>query len=389
MMTAVSVAALGLTAACGSSSTGGSGQQGVSGKTILVGFSTPKSGTAALLDEDTQAMIAYLKTINDAGGIEGYKFKWTEADNQGSVAGGATAARTLLSDKPYAIVTVTTAAFTGSEGVYRAQEHDMPIFGLCSGAAIAGAKLDNAFGLYTNYTEESVYMTKYASEGLGKKRIGLLYDPTLAPDAPKSDQAFADSAGSKIVKTVAVPSDTTNFTPLVQKLKSADVDSVLLMTLSPSTAGFVKAAKGAGFSVPFLTYSGNFDPNTIKLAGESAAQGLYVASLYPALSSGTPEVEKFRAATQKYAPDAFNAQGEAGWAAMIVFTSALRNTLQAHHSLEWSDFKNELYAMNGKMVGMSRIAYTKSDHSAIGGLHSLMMYRIQGDDFVKAPKQLS
>lgn len=367
-------------AACGSGSAGGAGADG--SKEILVGFSTPKTGPTVAYDQDTQAMIAYFKTVNDAGGVNGYRYTWKEVDNQGTVAGGATSVRSLIASEPFAIAIIRTSSFSGAVQILRQQYRENPVFALASGAAIKEANLPNVFGLYTDYNEEALFGVGNLVTNLGHKRIGLLYDPTLDPKAPETVPPHVTKLGGSVVKQVAAPPETTDFVSLVQQMKDARVDAVFLDTTLPTTAGFLKAARQTGLTVDMGTFSGNLDPSLFSVAGK-AAEGLYINSLYPPLDSDHPEIAKFREATKKYAPNAFTGQGENGWAAAIVFNTAVSRATQGGKELTVESFKNELYKMYGETLGFTKIAYRKGGQYAIGGMESLAVYRVRDGKFVK------
>jgi ABC-type branched-subunit amino acid transport system substrate-binding protein len=303
-------------------------------------------------------------------------------DNAGSVEGGATSVRSLLAEKPFAMVIIRTSSFSGAVQVLSQQDQKTPTFALASGAAVKTANLPNVFGMYTDYNVEAQFGVKNLISNLGHKRIGLLFDPTLDPAAPDTLPDYASSLGGEIVKQVSVTSDATNFVPMVQQMKDADVDAVFLDTTLPTTAGFLKSAAQSGLTVDMGTFSGNLDPSLFSVAGD-AAEGLYINSLYPPLDSGDPEIDKFKAATDKYAPDAFTGQGENGWAAAVVFNTAVERATSGGADLTTSDFEEQLYKMNGETVGFAQIAYAKGDQAAIGGIDSLSVYRVQGGKFVK------
>jgi len=366
--------------ACGSSSGGGNGTQGLAGKEILVGFSTPKTGPYVVYDQDTQAMIAFFKTVNAAGGINGYKYKWKEVDNQGSVQGGATAARNLLAAEPFAIVNIRTASYLGAVQALKTNP-DIPVFSLTSGAAVKESGLKNVFGLYTDYTEEAEFGVEHLISGLNAKKIGLITDQTLDPTGPKAVEKVADDLGAEISRKLDVTADTTNYAPVVQKMRDSDVDAIYVDALLPAVAGVMKAVKAQGLDVPVATYSGNLDPQLIELAGASA-DGLYLNSLYPPLASEHPELDRFKTATDKYDPTAYTGQGLNGWAAAVVFNEAVKRATDAG-DLDWDSFKEALYSMEGEEVGFAKISYSKDSHAAIGNKQSFTVYQVKGGKFVK------
>lgn len=382
-LAAVSSLAIGLTACGGSSTNASSGSaQGIQNKEISIGLSNPSSGPSAVYGAVGNGMVAYFDYINSQGGVDGYRFKTFQVDNQGTVAGGASAIRQILSAKPFAAEVTTTPGFSGAATALAQGNKSIPVFGLASGAVIKKANLPNVFGLYTDYTEESLYGVDYLTQHLGLKKIGLVYDPVVNAGAGQSDPARVSQNGATLVESIAVPSSTTNFAPIVAKLKNAGAQGIEAATTLTETVGIAKAAKAIGYSPTIVAYSGNLDQTFITNGGASV-NGIYVDGIMPPVSSSDSSVQRFVTETKKYEPKAVSFLGEIGWNGGAVVTAAIKNVLNDKKPLTWSNFKSALLALHGKQVGLAVVGFSSGSQYAIGNESTFELFRVQGNQFTK------
>ncbi|GAF47511.1 putative ABC transporter substrate-binding protein [Rhodococcus wratislaviensis NBRC 100605] len=348
-------------AGCGSS-TGTSG--GAADETVTIGVSTPLTGHLAINNEPAEGLAAYADYINEQGGVEGRRIELKTVDNQGTVAGGASSARTILADNPFAICVLTTPAFTGAQTVLRTAP-DTPALVLANGAAIKASDLPNVFGMYTDYTTESFAGIKYLTE-LGGKKIALVYDPTIVGEAGDAETDYAKSVDAELVSMINVPPTTTNYTPIIQQLKNAGADGVELQVGVQAIAGILKAAKEAGLNAEMMTYSSMLDSSTLAVAGD-AAEGLYVTGLFPQLSASTDQLQEFNRVTSGDT-HANTALGLIGWNAGMLITAAVKEALKDGGSLTPTSFQEALTSLGGSPGGvLPEIGWTPESHSAIDG----------------------
>jgi ABC-type branched-subunit amino acid transport system substrate-binding protein len=90
-------------AACGNATPSGSSSSGGS-KTIKIGLLGILSGPAASAAAFTNAIAAYLKYANSAGGINGYKFSWVTSDSADSSAQAISASEQMVQGDGVAMI---------------------------------------------------------------------------------------------------------------------------------------------------------------------------------------------------------------------------------------------------------------------------------------------
>jgi ABC-type branched-subunit amino acid transport system substrate-binding protein len=382
---AVTAVALLATTACGGSGSGsGSGSsaqdQGVKDKTITIGFSTPNSGNIAAYGAIADATMAYLKWKNESGGVDGYKFDFETADNQGTVSGGAGAMQQLIAKKPFAIEVITTPAFNGAANAIKTKKSTLPVFGMASGAAIKQVNLPHVFGVYTDYTEESFFALDHIVKTQGLKKVALLHD-TASADAGQKDGDYIKSIGGELVTNISVPAGATNTTPYVQQVQNSGAQAVLIMMDITLAANFVKSAKAQGLTTPLFGYSGSLDSSMTKIAG-AAAEGFTVSGPFPPLTSTEPTMAQFKEIMPKYAPNAVTALGVIGWNGGAVIVAAVDQMVKAKEPMTQANFEKALFKLSGQTVGFTKVTIQPDAHYTLVGKDGLNMYTVRNGGFV-------
>jgi len=286
----------------------------------------------------------------------------------------------LLGKNPFVIETVTTPPFNGGVSVLKSTNSTVPVLAVASGGAIASSGVQNAFGVLTDYTQESYYVLKQMIQTDGLKKIALIYDPSLAPSIASQDSAYVSGLGAQLVSSVSVPTDATNMTPYVQQVAKSKADGVLTMTNAQLAGYFLKAARSEGVTIPAYGYSGDLDPSLLQIAG-SAAEGYKLAEAYPPVDADTPEMQKFREVTNKYASDADSYFGTMGWNIGAIIAASVKKVADAKEPMTQENFVDALYGLNGQVVGFTKLSLTKDAHSTLIGQAGLSMYTVKGGKF--------
>lgn len=369
------------TTACGTSTAaGGSGAALAENAPITIGVSTVATGPLAINDQVTKGLAAYFTHRNARGGIDGRQVELDIVDSQGTVAGGASSVRQLLGSDPFGVFVLSTAPFTGAQSVLKGAP-EVPVFVLANGSVVKSAGLPNAFGMFTDYTTESVVGIATLAEQ-GRKKLALVYDPTIGEDAARNAPAEAAKHGVEIVE-VPVPATTTNFAPVAQTLASSGVDGIVFQVVAQSIVNTMKAVRNAGLDLPAVSYSGQLNQTTLDLGG-AAIEGMYFSALFPLVTDPSPAVREFAAEIGKLAPDAATVLGILGWNTGAMIEQAVRDAA-AGGELTRRSFMTALRGLGGKQVGvLEKVGWTADVVSSIdaGRTDVFRLYQVRGGRFV-------
>lgn len=302
--------------ACGSES-GGS-----SSKTIVVGTYAPQTGPNSAVFPITQATDAYFKSVNDSGGINGYKFKYVILDDQYNPANTISAARKLVTqDKVLAIVGgIGTASTLAVKEYLEAQK--VPSVGPSTGAT--GAAGPYTFMMQPNAVNEGAFQVSIAAKQLangGKIAVAYQNDDVGQPFL-KGVEYEASQLGISVTK-VPFQLSTTDFTPVAIRLKSSGASVVIVAGTPQVFAPLVKAASSVGMTPKWFGVSYAASAAILNDLPKEQTSNMYFA-MWNTLPSA-PEASEMANAMKKYYPNvAVSSLTIQGWIPGTLFGEAFK-----------------------------------------------------------------
>lgn len=355
--------------------------QGVTDSTIKIGNWATQSGAAALYGPIAKGIDAYLKHINDQGGINGRTFEFITYDEEYQPSRAVAIARKLIQeDKVFAIVgNDCTSCNKAALPLFK--ESGIPVVGPSSGSDLfVNPVIPNIFGLLTNYSIEGRIFAQYAVNDLGAKRVGIFYQND---DFGKSGYLAAKDElaklGVDLVAEVPYNSTDVDFSSGALKMKQANPDVILSFSITKPTASFKKELYELDVNVPFIvTGVTGPDNNLFDLAGE-AWTNVYSSSWLNLVGSDDEKVNAYVETLKKYYPD-LNPSGPAqwGWAEAEVLVEGIR---RCGDNLTWENLIKQLETLDKWNGGMSfNVTYGPNNHY---GSTSVFIIKDQDGKMVK------
>jgi branched-chain amino acid transport system substrate-binding protein len=289
--------------ACGSDdsdSEGGGGGEGA----IKIGAVMPLTGPLAPtgLPVKKATEVAF-EELNANGGINGRKVEFLARDNAFNPQQTIQVARELVADDVQAFVSSVGTAPIEAGFPYMLDQAKVPVLMSYGGAASwYDPPRPLLYGYQTLYEDQARTVGAWAAEDGHSKLMVLRLDlPALEPvTAEVEPGAKSIDPGASVVGEVPVKVGTTDFAPIVSKVKAANPDAVILLLGVADAAGYIKQANVQGLEFPTYSYVGAADEGLIKLAGADAAEGLKAVALSKLPHDPGPELDEFRAAMAKY-----------------------------------------------------------------------------------------
>lgn len=355
--------------ACGSlGDGGGSGTSNTSApQELKIGLSSILSGPAASAGTGTDAgVMAYLKSMNDKGGINGYKFTFEEQDNKYDPAQSAIVARQMVSDGVFTIVTEGTANLAATTPI--TDPAGIPVMTESDGGVVTPpGKYVHAFGVNPDYAAMATLGAKFILDKLNQKKVAFIYVNTATGEPAKTAfPAYYTGHGGQILDTEAVPQSTTDWAPFAQKLKASGATTVYSFILDSQMAGLQKAADAIGFKPTWVCWFYVYTPSYLKLAGPLAT-GVYTSQFtIPLDKTSDPAVKEFQAAMQKYAPPSeFDSPVAAqGWTLGAIIAYGVRQATAGGKKLTAQSYEQALSNVNGVQIGLvPGITYNAQTHA--------------------------
>lgn len=294
---------------------------------IILGHLTPRTGLFASLGEyAVMGLDLALEEINAAGGVNGRQIQLVKEDSVNPQTAASKAERMIERDRVVALLgEISSASVTA---ISQTAERSKRVF-INTGANsdfLRGSDckrhmfhLESQNVMYVN--AEGQYLQ---SQGMveGKSWYVITADYAFGHDLSAGAQAYADRNGGKIVANDLVPTDASDFSPYLLKIRQAQPDVVILNLVGTQVIGFLKQYSEFGLTAPLAGFT--YDTLNAWAAGIENFKGTW-PSIWNHLI-GTERTNAFvKAFTGKYGKPPENlAWGE--YMALYIFAQAFRET---------------------------------------------------------------
>jgi branched-chain amino acid transport system substrate-binding protein len=259
---------------------------------VAVGLSGANSVVAPAVVQSSQLAV---DEINASGGILGRKVELVIADDASGAVGAQKAYDTLVFQKNVdAIISMETSA---------ARNAALPIVARGKKPFIYTSFYEGRScspWMYVNgwVPEQQVApVVNYFEKSKGAKTFYLVgSDYAFGRGMLDFTKKYIEQHGGKVVGEEYLPIDSSDWTPILSKIRSAHPDALISATAggAPNVA-LAKQLKGSGMTLPYGNLA--IDEGTAKSMGD-VATGIYMSGSYLA-SIDTPENKKFLAAMEK------------------------------------------------------------------------------------------
>ncbi|MGW0420532.1 ABC transporter substrate-binding protein [Streptomyces sp. NPDC003015] len=301
--------------------------KGVSGKTITLGALTDMTGVYATLGKSvTQAQQLYVKQLNAAGGVCGYKVALSVRDH-GYDPQKAVSGYTELEPKVLGFTQFIGSPFVAAVKQRIDGQDKGLVLPQAWSAALLGSPYIRVIG--STYDIETINAVDFLIKEKGLKkgdRIGHVYfEGDYGESALAGSKHIAKQAGLTVVEQKIKPTDN-DMTAQVTALKQAGVKAIVLSAGPRQAASLVGVAAASGFAVPVIGNNSAFAPQLLATqAGPALTKNYYVASPSLPIGADTPQAKKLVADYRAAYPDASLDNGiVAGWTAASAFGEALK-----------------------------------------------------------------
>jgi neutral amino acid transport system substrate-binding protein len=251
---------------------------------LKVGLLLPFTGQYAWVGENVQPVARMIaEEVNAAGGIGGREISFVQADTEGVVDAGTTAAQKLINvDNVMALVGPTSLSFSGSKNLI--MDNDVPMVTPTAGTT----ELDRAC--------KDVCFRTVPSDSLGGKAIAraatdaqYLGDAAEAWDTPvlmvaqspamvsflePIERSFEDY-GVEMADVIEVTPGKPAYRAEVRQALAADPDGIVLVAAPEESARIMTNAFQSGYDGGWFVTQDQTNADYITLAGAELVQGTY------------------------------------------------------------------------------------------------------------------
>ena len=258
---------------------------------IRIGTMFETSGNIASLgNQGYQGAQVVLDQINNAGGINGRRVELIQINTESDETKSVLAARRLLEREN--VIALIGPHNSGSNFAIldTVQRAEIPMVSNGTSAQIASPASKKPWIFMSQVTDAAVVGAEIGY--MKKKRFNkialLSADSAFAQSGREQWEILAPKSGIKIVVQEVFGNNDQDVSPQLTKIRSADVDAVIIWAAGPGQAIAVKNYRQLGIDKPVFTSHGCVDPNLLRLAGD-AVNGVTCASSKIAIARYLPE----------------------------------------------------------------------------------------------------
>ncbi|MDQ6857246.1 MAG: ABC transporter substrate-binding protein [Candidatus Dormibacteraeota bacterium] len=307
---------------------GGAGkltEQGVSGGVIHLGSIVTQTGPGRSISM-AHALVAWEKTVNASGGINGLQVSIDIKDDQGNPDLGASEYRQLNEDEKVFAMVAECAPITDAQEVGYIRQSNLPVVGDCQSSPPAYSLPTLWVGGPTPYQNGQLgaeLMERVKSWPTSGAKIALvcLQDPSTSPVCDGVAHTYPRGAlwhGGPQYEQIT----DNNYSQLIAQWQSDGVGYVHLVLDPGSVQRYLYAAQAAGFSPATMN---NLIVDDGDAGSYSNAQGMMIGTPWIPLDHGTAEMSRFTTAMHRYFPDdRIDLYAQTGWISALMLEHALR-----------------------------------------------------------------
>ncbi len=294
--------ALVLAALLFSASAGVAQERGITPTEIVIGSTVPLSGPASYWGLGVGGGIdAYLKSINDAGGINGRKFRTVLLDDSYLPARAAVNVRELVErHNVFAIVGMIGTANAFASRGYILESKTLWITPTTNDIWAGLRDRKYLFVTYPSYHNEGRILTEYAAKSLGTKSIAVFYqnDEYGLGLVRGVKYGVAQAKGIKFAGQASYEVTDADVSAQAVKLRATGADTVFIAATPTQGALIVREMGKLGWRPRLLATFTLGDPVMFRLAGE-AWNDIYIGAYFP-IPGTDPKLDEMLATLIKY-----------------------------------------------------------------------------------------
>jgi len=273
--------------------------QGVTPRTVVLGQSAPLSGPLQSLGEEMRnGALAYLRKLNDAGGVHGRRLELATLDDGGEPARALANTRRFIEEfRVFALLAYAEPSLT-REVLATVQQARIPLFGAATGAASARRTGRGVFSVRASRTDEAEQVVSHYAL-LGLKRFAL-----VRKDDAAGAEFLAGARNALSARGLAPPSDVVLLDDAAGLAGAArdtfmvDPQVVVVALPQPPAADLIREIRRGGSGAQIVALSTS-DPDALAKALGPGGTGIALSQVVPPLAQvSLPIVSEYRAALE-------------------------------------------------------------------------------------------
>jgi branched-chain amino acid transport system substrate-binding protein len=336
---------------------------GVTASTIVVGQSAPLSGANAEFGNDIRnGALAYLRKVNDAGGVHGRKIELVSLDDGNQVPRAeANTAKLVQENGVFALFGYASATLSRPALPF-VEKHRVPFLGPFTGADPMRVFNKHVYNMRASYADELEKIVEHFVP-LGVKRFAIVYydDVVGRENLTAVERALKKRNLEAVSKAAFKDRAKPDIAAGVKEIAKGSPDVVILTTLFKASADFIRLARASGVEAQIASNSFPGASPLAKELGKDGAGVIVATVVPPPTKRSLPIVQEYQVQIEKllgrkdYSFTSFEA-----YIGAKVMVEAMR---RAGPRLTREAFMRELDAMKEFDTGGYAVAFGAANHN--------------------------
>jgi branched-chain amino acid transport system substrate-binding protein len=276
--------------------------QGITDTTIKIGNLGAFSGDASLFSALNWGAVAYLRYVNDQGGINGRKFDVVTADDSCNEAKGIAAAKKLIYDDKVFMIMGQPCSGVAMAIKPLLMQTGVPWAGTGANIHLTNPVAPSVFQMYYNGNASGTAMGRFAMTKPGVTKIALVqHSNDWAHSYCDPAVAYIKAHGGEVVLDTALERGATDATAQVLKIRASGAQAVMGCVYQPEMVILLRDLHKFGVAVPVMGALGaDFEQTVAAVNDPTAVRGLYFMPYEFKSMHGVGPLKKFHDIFVKY-----------------------------------------------------------------------------------------
>ncbi len=246
--------------------------------TIKIGLQGPMTGDYAYEGQGFKNAVQMLvDQTNAKGGILGRQVELFIEDDAGDPSQSALVAQILVDKGVIAAIGGYNSTATEPASAIYSEAGILHITPSSTAVRLTQKGFSSFFRVCFLDDRQGLFAAKFMNEVLGAKNIGILHDnSTYAQGLAEETEKYAKDQGLNVAFTGAINPDDQDFTPVLTKIKAANLDAVFFTGYHSQAGLLLKQSAELGLDVQWIGGNASNNPVMVEIAGLENAQGVYV-----------------------------------------------------------------------------------------------------------------
>ena len=276
-------------------------ERGVTDTTIRIGNIGPFTGKAAIFNPLNYGSAAYMRYVNDLGGVYGRKFEIVFGDTACAEAKGIAAAKKMVHDEKVFMITVNPCSGVAmaakptfvQEGMIWSGVSANPKITGSIGSGGSGTPPEYMFHVTPNGYFSGLTMGKFIMTKPDAKKVAIVaHTNDWARGYCDPAKEYIESQGGEVVLDTAMERGSTDATAQVLQIKSQGVDGVLGCLYQPELVVLLRDAHKYQLGVPVIGALGaDFGQVVQQVGNPDAVNGVFFQGHLYKDKIGSPALE--------------------------------------------------------------------------------------------------